>query len=208
MNITRTEIESLDQRYRTAFINSLAGFRQAVLVGTISKEGKPNVAIFNSLIHLGAHPPLFGLMSRPDTVQRDTLQNILDTKSYTLNFVHHNYVEKAHQTSARYLVPEFEAVGLSEDYQGTSQAPFVAEAAVKIAMKFEEKIDIKLNGTVMVIGSIQQVILADEMVKPDGFVDLSAAGILVSCGLDAYFKTEKIGRYAYAKPDLKTQKIN
>jgi len=77
MRIDKTEIEQLEQRYRTAFINSLAGFRQAVLIGTRSVDEKTNLAIFNSLIHLGANPALFGLMSRPDSVQRDTLQNIL-----------------------------------------------------------------------------------------------------------------------------------
>lgn len=87
MRITKKEIDQLDQRYRTAFINSLAGFRQAVLVGTKSATGNTNLAIFNSLIHLGAHPALFGLVSRPDSVQRDTLRNIMDTKVYTLNYI-------------------------------------------------------------------------------------------------------------------------
>ena len=80
MTLNNEEIILLEQRYRTAFINSLAGFRQAVLVGTKSLEGITNLAIFNSLIHLGASPALLGLMTRPDTVQRDTLQNIMDTK--------------------------------------------------------------------------------------------------------------------------------
>ena len=71
MIIDKKEIEQLEQRYRTAFINSLAGFRQAVLVGTKSVDGNTNLAIFNSLIHLGANPALFGLMSRPGSVQRD-----------------------------------------------------------------------------------------------------------------------------------------
>ncbi|MEY4292398.1 MAG: hypothetical protein RIQ61_775, partial [Bacteroidota bacterium] len=87
MIIDKNAIEQLEQRYRTTFINSLAGFRQAVLVGTKSAEGHSNLAIFNSLIHLGAHPALFGLINRPDSVQRDTLQNIISTKSYTLNYV-------------------------------------------------------------------------------------------------------------------------
>jgi flavin reductase (DIM6/NTAB) family NADH-FMN oxidoreductase RutF len=65
-------------------MNSLAGFRQAVLIGTRSVDEKTNLAIFNSLIHLGPNPALFGLMSRPDSVQRDILQNILETKEYTL----------------------------------------------------------------------------------------------------------------------------
>ena len=85
MLINKNEIENQEQRYRTAFINSLAGFRQAVLVGTKSLEGNNNLAIFNSLIHLGASPALFGLINRPDSVQRDTLQNILETSFQLLH---------------------------------------------------------------------------------------------------------------------------
>src|SRR4051812_33025815 len=102
MLINKSDISAFDKRYRTAFVNSLAGFRQAVLVGTRSVKGQTNLAIFNSLVHLGADPALFGLISRPDTVPRDTLQNILDTQEYTLNFVEAKYYQQAHQTSARY----------------------------------------------------------------------------------------------------------
>ena len=50
MILKKDDIEQLEKRYRTSFINSLAGFRQAVLVGTKSKDGQTNLAIFNSLI--------------------------------------------------------------------------------------------------------------------------------------------------------------
>ena len=86
MILTRDDIAQFEQRYRTAFVNSLAGFRQAVLVGTKSRDNNSNLAIFNSLIHLGANPALLGLINRPDSVQRDTLQNIIETKEYTLNY--------------------------------------------------------------------------------------------------------------------------
>ena len=202
MIIHNNDISQFEKRYRTAFINSLAGFRQAVLVGTRSVDGFANLAIFNSLIHLGANPALFGLMSRPDTVQRDTLQNILDTKAYTLNYIQSAQYKKAHQTSARYDrgVSEFEQVGFRESYHASFHAPFVEDAVVKIAMKFEESIPIQLNGTVLVIGSVQHVEVDAAMVGSDGFVDLSAADVLISQGLDAYFVSKEIGRLAYAKP--------
>lgn len=202
MIIHNNDICQFEKRYRTAFINSLAGFRQAVLVGTRSVDGFANLAIFNSLIHLGANPALFGLMSRPDTVQRDTLQNILDTKAYTLNYIQSAQYKKAHQTSARYDrgVSEFEQVDFRESYHASFHAPFVEDAVVKIAMKFEESIPIQLNGTVLVIGSVQHVEVDAAMVGSDGFVDLSAADVLISQGLDAYFVSKEIGRLAYAKP--------
>ncbi|MBY0244686.1 MAG: flavin reductase [Sphingobacteriaceae bacterium] len=201
MILLRNEIEQLEQRYRTTFINSLAGFRQAVLVGTKSGEGNSNLAIFNSLIHLGAHPPLFGLINRPDSVQRDTLQNILVHKEYTLNFVKTIDYKKAHQTSARYdkNVSEFDKVGFTAEFKDNCVAPFVKEAVVQIAMKFEEKIPIAINGTILIVGSIQQVTVNDKLVGEDGFVDLSAADVLISQGLDAYFSSNAIGRLPYAK---------
>ncbi len=202
MILQQTDIIALEQRYRTAFINSLAGFRQAVLVGTRSLEGPTNLAIFNSLIHLGANPALLGFINRPQTVQRDTLQNILDTKEYTLNYIASAEYQKAHQTSARYEkgISEFEQVGFEEQYHPGCNAPFVAGAIVKIAMQLEECIPIPLNGTVLVVGSIRQVVLADSLVGKDGFVALSDADVLISQGLDAYFVPKMIGRLPYAKP--------
>jgi len=202
MIIKKEDLDKLEQRYRTAFINSLAGFRQAVLVGTKSAQGITNLAIFNSLIHLGANPALFGLINRPDSVQRDTLQNILETGEYTLNYVRAMEYEKAHQTSARYEkgISEFAKVGFTEIYHPTSVAPFVESAVVKIAMKLEDTLPIALNGTVLIIGSIAQVEIDAAMIAPDGFVGLSEADVLISQGLDAYFVSKPIGRLPYAKP--------
>jgi flavin reductase (DIM6/NTAB) family NADH-FMN oxidoreductase RutF len=202
MILGKDDIAQLAQDFRRAFINSLAGFRQAVLVGSRSVDGQANLAIFNSLIHLGANPALLGLISRPDVVQRDTLQNMLDTKEYTLNYVRSSQFEKAHQTSAGYDrgVSEFEMVGFEEGYHPSCYAPFVADAVVKIAMKLEETLPIRLNGTILIVGSITQVELDNSIVGPDGYVALSEADVLVSQGLDAYFTTKPIGRLPYAKP--------
>ncbi|MEN9340671.1 MAG: hypothetical protein RIQ62_1983 [Bacteroidota bacterium] len=202
MIIYKEDLDNLEQRYRTALINSLAGFRQAVLVGTTSTNGYTNLAIFNSLIHLGANPALFGLINRPDSVQRDTLQNIMETKEYTLNYIRAEQFEKAHQTSARYdkEISEFEKAGFEPFYHPHCKAPFVKEAVVKIAMKLEDIIPIRLNGTILIAGSITQIDLEESMLGADGFVDLSKADVLISQGLDAYFVSKSIGRLPYAKP--------
>lgn len=209
MTLNQQSIANMSQRYRVAFINSLAGFRQTVLVGTKSESGQSNLAVFNSLIHLGANPALFGLISRPDVVPRDTLSNILATKDYTFNFAAASDYEKVHQTSARYEpgVSEFEKVGYTEEYIPSSISPFVKEAIVKIGMKLEQTIDIQINGTILIIGSIQYVQLNDEFVKQDGFIAMDNANTLASCGLDAYYTMHPIGRLSYAKPDSWPQKV-
>ncbi|GAA4318298.1 flavin reductase family protein [Flaviaesturariibacter amylovorans] len=202
MILNLSDIQALEQRYRTAFVNSLAGFRQAVLVGTCSTGGATNLAIFNSLIHLGAAPALFGLISRPDTVPRDTLRNIRETGTYTLNYVPAALAARAHQTSARYSPKqsEFSEAGFTEQYHEGCAAPFVAEAVVQVALQLEQIIDIPLNGTVLIIGGVRQVRVPDALVGADGFVDLAAADVLMSCGLDAYFTAKPLARFPYALP--------
>ncbi|MEO6231015.1 MAG: hypothetical protein ABJB11_24470 [Ferruginibacter sp.] len=47
MILQQDDIVNLEQRYRTAFINSLAGYRQALLIGTKSLAGDTNLAIYS-----------------------------------------------------------------------------------------------------------------------------------------------------------------
>lgn len=208
MIIDKETLNLYKSRYRGIFINSLAGIRQAVLIGTKSKDGFSNLAIFNSLIHIGANPPLWGFICRPDVVKRDTYNNILETNIYTFNYVTADDFEKAHQSSAKYdkAVSEFDACGFTETYQPNFDAPFVAEAPIKVAMKLEQKIDITINNTILIIGSIQHIELDENIISSDGFVSLDKANILASAGLDAYYETRLIERLNYAKPDQPTSK--
>ena len=209
MIIDSTQLSQFESRYRATLINSLAGIKQAFLVGTKSTEGHSNLAIFNSLIHIGANPPLWGFLCRPDTVQRDTLRNILETGHYTFNFIHKGDAEKAHQTSAKFPseVSEFDACGLTEQSVQDFPSPFVAESPIKIGMKFEEKVDIAINGTILIIGSIQFIELDEQWMSADGFVDLAKANTLTCAGLDAYFENTLLHRLSYAKPEKWPSKI-
>ncbi len=204
MKIEHASFASMPSRQRATLINSLAGIKQAVLVGTSSPEGRTNLAIFNSLIHIGANPPMYGLLFRPDTVRRDTLSNILGSGNYTLNYVRSADYKKAHQTSAKYdeNTSEFQACGFEEERSHNNEAPFVKDAIVKIRMKFESRTDIPLNGTILIIGSIQEIIIDDSLVGDDGFVSLFKADPLLCSGLDAYYRAEFIGREKYAEPGL------
>lgn len=205
MKIEHASFGTMPSRHRATLINSLAGIKLAVLVGTRSPEGRSNLAIFNSLIHIGANPPMYGLLFRPDTVRRDTLSNILSTGVYTLNYVRSADYKKAHQTSAKYdeSTSEFAACGFEEESSHESDAPFVKDAVVKISMKFESKTDIPLNGTILIIGSIQEIIIDDPLVGDNGFVSLFKADPLLCSGLDAYYRAEFIGREPYALPGKK-----
>lgn len=209
MIINKENLAQFESRYRATLINSLAGVKQAILIGTKSKNGFTNLAIFNSLIHLGANMPLWGFIFRPNTVKRDTLNNILQTQYYTVNFIKTSDYKKAHQTAAKYneTVSEFETCGFQEMYHPNFDVPFVAQSPIKIAMKFEQKIDIAINQTILIIGSIQHIDIDENIIAPDGFVALDKANTLACAGLDAYYKTHLIDRLAYAQPYQPTKKL-
>jgi flavin reductase (DIM6/NTAB) family NADH-FMN oxidoreductase RutF len=201
------DIAMMDQRYRATFINSLGGFKSVCMIGTRSRAGVSNLAVFNSFVHLGANPPLFGLVFRPDTVERHTLDNILETRVFTVNHLtEENYVP-AHQSSAKYPkgVSEFAETGLTEELQPGMFPPFVLESKVKIAATFVQKIDIEINKTILVLAKIKQVMLPDDVLRTDGFIDLQAAGTVTCSGLDAYYTAHLLERLSYARPGFMPQ---
>lgn len=202
IHLNTAEILKLDQRYRANLINSIGGFKSVALIGTTAND-QANVAIFNSIVHIGAHPPLVGFIVRPDSVERHTLENILDTNVYTINHITSDIYMQAHQTSARYPrdVSEFEAVGLEAEYKENFAAPYVKESHIQIGLIFKEKIDIALNQTSLIIGEIQHIYMPEHCVQEDGFVDLEKAGTVTSAGLDSYYTVNKLGRLRYAKPN-------
>ncbi len=198
-------IAAMDKDFRTQFINHLSGYKSANVIGTVSELGLggSNLAIFSSVVHLGANPALVGMISRPfaENVSRHTYNNLTSTGYYTINHVATNWVDKAHQTSARYdlEVSEFDAVGLTEEYVNDFPAPFVKESYIKMGVKYLQTVDIELNGTKLIIGEIVLVVVPTGCVSIDGHLDLVGAKTAAVAGLDTYHKGEMLGRFAYAK---------
>ncbi|QCK17118.1 flavin oxidoreductase [Mangrovivirga cuniculi] len=207
--IDRLSIVKMDKRFRTNLINCLSGFKSLNLCGTISSEGVTNVAPISSVVHIGADPPLQGMIIRPVSVPRHTYQNIIETGYYTLNHVSKEFYKAAHQSAARYDSEdsEFEKTGLTAEFLNDFKAPFVAESVIKTGFKLIEEIDIRTNGTKILIGEVIQIHVPEGIVGEDGFLDIHNAGSLTVSGLDGYYQTEKIDRLSYAKPDKKLESL-
>ena len=194
-------IKTWERFYRANFINCLSGFKSANLIGTVNKEGQPNLAVFSSVVHLGSDPALIGFINRPLVAAPHTIYNIEATGVYTINHINTSFVEKAHQTSAKYPVEvnEFEAVGLTEQFIDNVLAPFVLESYIKYALELVEIVTIKHNNTFLVIGKITDVIVPEGLITSDGFINIDEANSMACLGLDTYYTTTKAARYGYAK---------
>jgi flavin reductase (DIM6/NTAB) family NADH-FMN oxidoreductase RutF len=207
---TPAQWQSWERFYRANFINSLTGFKSASLIGTINAKGVPNLGIFSSIVHIGSDPALIGYINRPFAAAPHTLANIKANGLYTVNHIQASFLAQAHQTSAKYPeeVNEFTEVGLTEEYLDGVKVPFVKESPIKYLLSLKEIIPITLNATFLVIGQLEQVLI-DPALQPtsDGFLHLDQAGSICSNGLDAYYHTELIDRYDYAKPGIPVQKM-
>lgn len=204
LKLSEEEITKLPDRNRVQLINSLSGFKSSNLIGSIDHQGNTNLSIVSSAFHLGASPPLLGFIIRPDSVPRDTLINLRDTKVCTLNHVNQNIVAQAHQTSARYPkeLSEFKACGLTEEFLDDFEAPFVEESKVKMALKFIREEKLPENGCHFIITQILDVYIPQSSFKENGSVDINEAGTVCTGGLDTYYKTQKLYKFSYAKPDV------
>ncbi len=206
---TIAEIQGWSRIYRANFVNSLSGFKPVSLIATVNKAGQPNLAIFSNIVHLGADPALIGFINRPKEAAPHTIRNIEESGFYTINHILPAFVEKAHQTSAKYAdeVNEFDAVGLTAVHKDGFSVPYVAESHVQMALSLSEIIPLS-NGTYLVVGSLEHAYVNEQAVASDGFIELSKEGSIVSAGLDAYYTTTPLQRFSYAKADQPLSQIS
>jgi len=203
-SINSDQIHGLEKQYRINLINSLVGYRSLNLLGTANTEGISNLCTVSSAFHLGANPPLLGLVMRPERQHNDTLRNMKLTQQFTLNNVLPSWFMQAHQTSASYPsgISEFDCCNFSEQYLDHFKAPFVAQSTVKIGLELRDLLDIKTNGTTVVIGEIVHILTEQILIGKDGTVDHIGAQTVTVAGLDCYFLPKLLGRMAYAKPNV------
>jgi flavin reductase (DIM6/NTAB) family NADH-FMN oxidoreductase RutF len=201
MYYNNNDIKNLDKVTRLKLINSVTGIKPANLIGSISNAGVTNLAVFSSIVHLGSNPSLLGFIVRPNVkVPRHTYQNILDNGYYTINHINKSFTEQAHYTSANFNpeVSEFNACNLTEEYNNNFLAPYVKESNFKMGMSFKEAIDIKLNGTILVIGKIEHLYISDSAFS-DEEIDLEKTNSVGISGLNSYYELKKIVTYPYAR---------
>lgn len=205
--LSSKDLDDLSGRYKAQLINSITGVKSASLIGSISISGQTNLAIFSSVIHIGSKPPLLGFVLRPTTVERHTYDNIKATLEFTINHIHPDIIDKAHQTSAKYKkdISEFEAVGLQEEFLNDCKAPFVKPSKIKIACQYKNEYLIKENACRLIIGEITSVYFDDNIQAGDGFLDISKSESVGVLGNDAYVKTTMLNRFEYAEPGKKLE---
>lgn len=209
IKFNKEDIEHLPKVNRLNLINSCTGYKSANLIGTKSKDGKSNVAIFSSITHLGSNPAMLGFILRPATVPRNTYSNLKETGYFTVNHVTEEIIEAAHQTSAAYNygVSEFEITGLEEMYHDSIFEPFVAKSPIQILCKYLNEYEIKENQCIHVLASIEKIYCNKELITNDNWLQLEKGNVVAINGLDGYCLPKLIDRFEYARPNTQIKSL-
>lgn len=200
--IDKTTFQALPKVPRLNLINSCMGYKSANLIGTISKDGKSNLAVFSSITHLGSDPALLGFILRPTTVPRHTYSNIREMEFFTVNAITEEIIRQAHQTSASYPaeVNEFEITGIEPHFRPEMEVPFVKNSPLQLLCKYVNEYTIIENNTIHVIASIEAIYVNESLLSNDYWIQLDQGKIVAINGLDGYAKAELMARFPYARP--------
>jgi flavin reductase (DIM6/NTAB) family NADH-FMN oxidoreductase RutF len=200
--ITKDQIKELDRKVRLNLVNNLSGVKPANLVGTRASDGQSNLAIINSVVHIGSDPAMLGFIMRPaDGVERHTLNNIRETGVFTINSVPPNMLAEAHYTSAKFdrSVSEFERCAFTEMELDGFKAPFVAESVIKIGLQLTEELEVKSNGTILIVGTIEMLHVPKNWLEPGTSIDLEATNLVGIGGLNTYYNLSIAAAFPYAR---------
>jgi flavin reductase (DIM6/NTAB) family NADH-FMN oxidoreductase RutF len=199
--ISKQDLQVMERFYRANLINSISGLKPVNLIGTINNQGTTNLAIFSSVMHLGANPALLAFVQRPLTETSHTFKNIIENKFYTINHVNSSMIEKAHFTSAKFMdnISEFEQCALTPVFKNNFIAPYVNESVIQIGMQLVETISIQHNKTTLVIGEIVDIHVNEELIENDGNIDLEKSDSITVAGLETYYRSTRTAKLPYAQ---------
>ena len=200
--LSAADIAAMPSGERALLINSLPGYKSAMLVGTCDAEGQSNLAIVSSHFHLGSSPPLLAMILRPSTgrSERHTLHNLLETQCWTLNGFSLDHAAQAHQTSAPYPKDqsEFDVCGFEAEWLSEFNAPFIKGSPLQVGCLLREHHPLEINGTHMIIGEVHCLHYPETAQRNDGSLCLSTIGLVAAAGLDTYAESGAEVRFAPA----------
>lgn len=201
--ITKEDVAQMAKVPRLNLVNCVTGYKSANLIGTCSKNGILNVAIFSSVTHLGSEPALLGFILRPTTVSRDTYKNLKETGYFTVNHITEEMIADAHHTSSSYdeQISEFDKTNLEPEFIDKLNVPFVKGSPVKLLCKYVNEYKIEENDCIHIIAAIETIYADEKLFHEDEWMQLDRGNIVAINGLDGYAVPKLIDRFHYARPD-------
>ena len=76
-----------------------------------------------------------------------------------------------------------------------------------MGLRFVEEIPIKSNGTTLMVGQVEHIIMPDESMHDNGHLDLGFFNVAGISGLHTYYSLTKKDRFPYVRKNFKLEDL-
>lgn len=169
-------------------------------ISTISKDGNHNLAPFSQFQNLSFDPPyvMFAANQNSRGMKKDTVINIEQTGEFVYNMATYE-LRQAVNLSAQEVPPEideFEIAGLRKAPSIMIKPARVAESPIQFECLLYSSIRLPGNGPMgtvdIIIGRVVLIHIKDEVIGPDGRIDILKIRPLARLGYYDYTTIESI----------------
>ncbi len=169
-------------------------------LSTVSPEGVDNLAPYSQFTNLTFDPPyvLVSINRTPAGGRKDTAANIEATGEFVYNIVPWALRAAMNVTAAPFPpeVDEFEKAGLKKAPCRLVKPCRVADSPISLECRFVQTIvlpgDSKTGTVDIIIGKVVGVHVADEVILPDGKIDMEKIRPLARMGYSDYTSAEHV----------------
>lgn len=182
--------------------------RPIAWISSLSKDGVLNVAPFSQFTNLSFDPPyiVFSASDRPGGGgQKDTVQNILDTKEFVVNMATYALREEVEITGQQ-VAPEIDEAGLAGLEMTSSKIvkpPRIAASPVQMECTFFSSMTVpgRKGPHHLMVGRVIGVHISDDAITPEGKIDILKIRPLARLGYLDYTSVETLFTMLPKGPD-------
>jgi flavin reductase (DIM6/NTAB) family NADH-FMN oxidoreductase RutF len=169
-------------------------------ISTISREGVHNLAPFSQFQNLTFDPPYVMFASNQNTTGRrkDTVINTEQTGEFVWNMATYELREAVNKSAEEVApdVDEFDIAGVTKAASNTVKPARVAESPVHFECTYHTTVRLPGNGTMgtvdVVFGRVIGIHIKDEVIGPDGRMDVLKLRPIARLGYQDYTSIESI----------------
>ena len=171
-------------------------------ISTVSPEGIDNLAPYSQFQNLNFDPPYVLFSAGQSTLggRKDTVANIEATGEFVYNMATYDLRDAVNRSAAEVPpeVDEFELSGVTKAPSVHVKPCRVAESPIQFECRYHETIRLPGNGPKgkgsidVVIGRVVLVHIRDDVIRPDGRIDIARIRPLARLGYYDYTSVESI----------------
>jgi flavin reductase (DIM6/NTAB) family NADH-FMN oxidoreductase RutF len=191
------DVSTLENQAKYRLLNGGVTPRPIAWISTRSKNGVDNLAPYSFFTVASCNPPvlLYTQVTQRNGIDKDTLQNLIDTGECVVNIVNASLLEKMNATSASLgeEISEFDFADVEHTKSCKVTPHSVKESAIRYECTLREVIslgDLPAGGTIVLL-DVKSIYVRDDLYD-DGIINQVSINSVGKMGGDGFSVSPKI----------------